>query len=135
MASAISSSPTRHDVVDVAPRELEGVLAHAPDRDPVGDGRAGGTDARARRERRAACRDRRGLDADDAHVRDVAPSARAPMPADQTAAADRDQHRIEVGHLLEQLEADRALAGDDTRVVEGMDEDELALGLDLAARA
>ena len=30
-----------------------------------------------------------------------------------------------------QLEADRALAGDDTRVIEGMDEDEPALGLDL----
>ena len=36
-----------------------------------------------------------------------------------------------VGHLLGQLEADRALAGDDTGVVEGMDEDEPALGLEL----
>ena len=56
---------------------------------------------------------------------------REPDAADEPAAAHRHQDGVEVGHLLGQLEADRALAGDDARVVEGMDEDEAALGLDL----
>ena len=37
------------------------------------------------------------------------------MPADEPAAADRDHDGLEVGHLLEQLEADGALAGDHAR--------------------
>ncbi len=52
--------------------------------------------------------------------------------ADEAAAAHGHQHRVQVRHLLQQLEPDRALAGDDPRVVEGMDEDQPALGLDLA---
>ena len=71
-----------------------------------------------------------GLDADDPRARDDR-LQREPDAADQPAAAHRHQHGVEVGHLLGQLEADRALAGDDTRVVEGMDEDQPALGLDL----
>ena len=51
--------------------------------------------------------------------------------ADESAAAHGDDDGVEVRHLLDQLEADGALAGDHARVVEGMDEDETALGLDL----
>ena len=49
-----------------------------------------------------------------------------PPPPTGTSTASRS------GHLLQQLEPDGALAGDDARVVEGVDEDQPALGLDLA---
>ena len=54
------------------------------------------------------------------------------MPGGQAAAADRDQHAGEVGHLLEQLQPDRALPRDHGGVVEGVDEGE-ALGLGVGA--
>ena len=44
-------------------------------------------------------------------------------PGDKTTPADRDQHRRDVGRLLGDLEADRALTGDDARIVEGRDPD------------
>ena len=43
-------------------------------------------------------------------------------PAEQAAAADRDDHLGEVRHLLEQLEAERRLPEDHVRVVEGVHE-------------
>src|SRR3989449_4134630 len=52
--------------------------------------------------------------------------------SDEPAAADGDEDRVHVGSLREQLEAERALPGDDALVVEGVDEGESALGLDLA---
>ena len=67
--------------------------------------------------------ERRGLDAVDA-------DARAPLlqrrgdAGDQPAAADADHDDVEVRQVLEQLEADRAVAGDDRRVVERVDEAE-----------
>ena len=52
----------------------------------------------------------------------------------QAAAAHRHEHRAEVGHLLEQLEGHRALAGDDHRVIEGRDDRQAARrGLGLGA--
>ena len=45
----------------------------------------------------------------------------------QPAAADRHDQLREVGHVLEQLEAERALAGHDVRVVERMHERQPAL--------
>ena len=44
------------------------------------------------------------------------------IPADQAAAADRNDHHVHVGNVLEQLEADRSLARDRQRVVERMHE-------------
>ena len=41
---------------------------------------------------------------------------------DQTAAADRNDHRIEVRRLLAPLEADGRSAGGGPKAVEGMDE-------------
>ena len=43
-------------------------------------------------------------------------------PRCETAAADRDQHRLGLGCLLRELEADRALPGDDPLVLEGVHE-------------
>ena len=46
---------------------------------------------------------------------------------DQTAAADRDEQEFEAGLVGQHFERDRALAGDDCRVVIGMHRDEPAL--------
>ena len=55
---------------------------------------------------------------------------------EQSAAADGHDDRLDVGRLLEDLERHRALARDDVRVVERMDEREaLARGDRLGVRA
>ncbi len=51
---------------------------------------------------------------------------------DEPAAADRNDHRVELRKLLEQLEPDRALAGDHGRVVERMNVDRPRLVAELA---
>ena len=52
------------------------------------------------------------------------------MPAMQAAAADRHEHRVQRFALAvaDDLVADRALAGDDQRIVERMDEGQAGLG-------
>ena len=71
-----------------------------------------------------------GLDADD-------PGRRAERldrhrdPARQPAATDRDEDDRDVRQVLDELEADRPLAGDDPIVVEGRDDLEPALGGEL----
>ena len=47
-------------------------------------------------------------------------TARA-TPGEQAAAADRHDDRIEIRHLLDDLESHRALAGDDGRIVVAVD--------------
>ncbi len=61
------------------------------------------------------------LDADDADL-GVGLLEGAGDAADEAAAADGDDDGFDVGDLLEQFEADGALAADDLGVVEGMDE-------------
>ena len=69
-----------------------------------------------------------GLDADDADLR-VQRLHIGRDAADEAAAADRHEDRVGArGELLQDLEGDRALAGDDVGVVERMDEREPALG-------
>ena len=54
---------------------------------------------------------------------------------DQAAAADRDDQHVEIGRVLEHFERDRALPGDDVRIVIGMHPDQVALArLGLGAR-
>ena len=65
----------------------------------------------------------RGLHADDADAR-VDLLHRHGDAADEPAAADGHDHRLEVRVLLEQLEPDRALPRHDRVVVEGVDEGE-----------
>ena len=95
----------------------------------VGWIRTGSPAARARR-------DRLGPDRLDA----VDPDARPPLlergrhPRDQPAAADADDGHVDVGQVLEDLEADRAVAGDDERVVERVAVDEALLLADPVER-
>ena len=54
------------------------------------------------------------------------------MPADEAAAAHRDEHRVDRPLALAQdLHADGALAGDDVGIVVGMHEDEAEPALEL----
>ena len=48
----------------------------------------------------------------------------------QAAAADSDDDHVDIGQVLEDLEPDRAVAGDHLRVVERVDEREAALVAD-----
>src|SRR5437867_1161479 len=118
-------------LVHVAARQVEGVVANPANGDAVGDGAGGGHhDALAGSESGLHPRHLLRLDTDHPHRRLERLDGEGDA-ADESAAAHRDQNGIEPGHLLQQLEADGALAGDDARVVERMDEDEIALGLDL----
>src|SRR5690606_33096324 len=67
-----------------------------------------------------------GLDADDADRRPERLDGGRDA-GDEAAAPDRHDHDVGVGRVLEDLEADRALARDDVRIVERMDEREAAL--------
>ena len=71
-------------------------------------------------------RARRGLDADDLHVR-LGFLDHQRHPRAQPAAADRHDDPREVGDVLEQFQPERALSGDDRLVVERMDERQSAL--------
>ena len=88
---------------------------------------------RAGRQRRRERRAGRDLDAD--HL-DLGPRG---LHGDrdagrEPAAADRDDDPGEVRHVLEQLQAERALAGDDVRVVERVHERQPALAPRAPAR-
>ena len=69
------------------------------------------------------------LDADDPRVGPEGLDGRRDA-AREPAAADRHEDRREVGQVLDDLEPDRALAGDDPVVVEGRDDRQPALGGD-----
>ena len=60
-----------------------------------------------------------GLDADDA---DAERRDGGRDPRDEPAAADRDDDRVDVGGVLEDLEPDGALPRDHERIVERVDE-------------
>jgi hypothetical protein len=72
-----------------------------------------------------------GLNADDLHV---GPGAldRQRDAADEAAAPDGNDERLDLRHLLEDLEPERGLARHHARIVERVDEDEPALGLERA---
>ncbi len=68
-----------------------------------------------------------GLDADHAHVGPPC-LQRSRETGDESAAADRHDHDVRNGAVLEDLERDRALPGDHRRLVERMDERPSGLG-------
>ncbi len=72
-----------------------------------------------------------GLDADDPNV-GVRVSNGGGDPRHQPAAADADEHGVQLLDGLEQLEPDRALPGDDGRIIVRMHEGQATLGLQLA---
>ena len=108
-------------------RMISKEVARTGDGDAVGDRRARRHLERVPRgERRRVRRGVLGLHADDAHgaaARRPRALDRARDAGDQAAAADAGRTIVSrSGHLLEQLEAERALAGDDVAVVERVDE-------------
>ena len=58
----------------------------------------------------------------DRRLRPQRARARTPMPGEQPAAADRRDHRVDVGQVFDDLEPRRAVAGDEIVVVERVDE-------------
>ena len=72
-----------------------------------------------------------GLDADDLDAGLEVPG-RDGTAGDQAAATDRHHQHVKLGRGLEQLEPDRALAGDDGGIVVGVDEGEPLLLLEPA---
>ena len=107
-----------HEVVDVGLRERERPLAHLTHGDAVRDGRRGVETHRAAFVQRVAHRrERVGLHADDAHLRPPRLHRQAHATR-EPAAADGHDDRLDVRPLLQHLEADRALAGDDPLIVE-----------------
>src|SRR6266702_1268106 len=110
------------DFVDVAGDKGQGKVAGAADGDTIGDrgfGRDGDRSARFASAQHGGVL--LGFDADDADL-GVGLFERAADAADEPAAADGHDYRLNVGDLLEQLEGDGALSGDDVGIVEGVDE-------------
>ena len=115
-------------------QDLQRDAARALDRDAVGD--------RQRRlglDRRPACIDS-GYGAHAAawtpmiFTSGLASLITSAMPGAQPAAADRHDHLRQIGDVLEQFEPERALAGDDRRVVERVHERQPALLARVRAR-
>jgi hypothetical protein len=104
-----------------------GVLARALERDALGNG---GLDlARLQLATVEAPLHRRcgaALHPQDLHLRSQCLDRRR-HTRDETAAADGDHHRIEVGDLVEDLESHRPLTSDDFRILEGVDKGEVVL--------
>src|SRR5208283_5734996 len=110
-----------HDPVEPPADEAEGDPAHGERRKSVGQGcapRDADRPAGLQRRREIARGD--ALDRDDL---DPGPQGlyRDADPGKQAAAANRADDRIDVRHLLQDLEAKRALAADDVRRVESVD--------------
>ena len=127
IASATSSSSTTAIPSSHSPSSGEREVAGPLDRDPVGDrqrrlGRHRPPLLQRGRERGAGG----DLHADDLDLRPRRLD-RDRDPGGQPAAADRHDQLGEIGHVLEQLEPERALAGHDVRVVERMHERQPAL--------
>ena len=76
----------------------------------------------------------RGLDADDLDVR-LDRFRRDRIAGDQPAAADRNHQHIEIGCVVEHFERDRALSGNDARIIVRMDEMRLRSRLQAPRRA
>ncbi len=107
--------------------DLVGEGGDVPRRDPVGD-RVGVVvvDRVAGGETLRECRRPLGLDTDDPGVGATPPEC-GRHATDQPPASDGDHHRVERRHLVEQLQPECSLAGDDRRVVVRVDERRLRL--------
>ena len=109
----------------MSPRDGEHELADPPRRERVRrDAARGSVDRPARLEGLRQCGRQLGLDADDPSVARV-PAGHA---ADQPAAADRHQHRVERGRLSGELHAERALAEHRFRLIERVHRERARLG-------
>ena len=117
----------RDDFVDGVADDREVESARSCDGDAVGDGRADRDVGRLSRGERDGVRGGvGGLHADDADRAPLLGGASLEHARDATrepASPDRDDDGLEVGHLLEQLEPERALTRNDIGVVERRDVD------------
>ena len=106
-----------------APDHLEGQSTDVAHGDAFRDGRAADRDLIAGQALR-----HRGIGfyfhAKDLDV-GLQPSGGDSAPGELTAAADRNDERVEIRRILQQFERERALARDHCRIVVGMDEDEV----------
>ena len=119
----------------VGPRDRHGARGGLADRDAVGDGGRPAGDDRCRsapdrvRERAGT----RRLDADEPDRR-VRLGDREGRTGEQAAAAHGHHDRVKIGAVQEHLPGDRALTGDDGRIIEGMDVDCATLRGEVARR-
>ena len=124
MARSIATSSTGSTRSTSAPGDGERQLADVAHRDALGDGVA------ARRHRLAGQELAHGrvagrFHADHLHLGLAAPRAATAQPAIMPPPPTGTTRMSSSGHVLQHLERDRALAGDDARIVVGMHEDEL----------
>jgi len=106
-----------HCRVQVPPSDVEHQPADAPRGQGVrGDAVGPGIDRLAGAQRVGECRRSLGLDADHPNVTGVVRRD----AADQPAATHRDEQRVEVRRLLDQLEGQAALAEQGEWLVEGV---------------
>ena len=115
------------DVVDVATNDLERQLPQVLGLCAVGKGlRRVDVDDRAAAKRPLPVVARLGLDAVELALRRQR-TQRQRGPAEQAAATQAHEHRVELADLLHQLQRRGALAGDDIRMVVGRDQRQAAL--------
>ena len=118
------------DLVDVARDEREGEVAGAADGDAVGDGGfrldGDGVAGLAGAEHGGELV---GFNTDDADT-GAGLFEGAGDAADEASAADGDDDRFQIRHLLQELEGDGSLAGDDFGVVKGVDEGSALFAVD-----
>ncbi len=114
------------DFIHVFLHERKGPIARSPHRDAVGQrGCYGKRHGMAHFDRLLHRRQPFSLHSDNPHAR-VGLFQRASDAADQAAAADGHDYDFQLGPLLQQLEPQRTLPGDDGVIVERMHEDEVA---------
>jgi hypothetical protein len=117
-------------LVDPPFDDLEGQLADLPGGDAVGDGVDGiALDDRPLPEGLGDAGGALGLNADHAGV--GPPLDRGRDARDEAAAADGDDHGVDLGALLDDFQAQGALSGHHRRVVEGVDVGQSLLAFDL----
>ncbi len=119
----------RDHLIDDLAREPEGFLADPAHRDAVGeDADAIERYARALLKRTVHCIGIVRLDADDPDLREEIFHVRTDA-GDQPSAAHGDEDCVDLiaRALTQDLHSDRALSGDDVRIVERVDEGELAI--------
>ena len=123
IAAAASSSDDRERAVEQR-RASSHIFGSTPGAGSVDErGRVLDRLARLARRERGSHR-RAGLRLDRVDLR-LGPQRRerAGDPGEETAAAPRDEHRVGIGKLLEDLEADRAVAGHHPLVLDGVHEE------------
>src|SRR6266404_2445052 len=114
-----------NDVVHVLLNQRQGAIAGASDSDSI-------CNSGSRLERHGLAfgdgnfhrRQARGLNSEDLYF-GIRLFQRAGDAPNQPSATDRDDDGFEIGMLLDKLQADSALSGDDDIVIEGMNEGEV----------